>query len=215
MNADVEVVTGSPLAKLKASKTLATLSPRKERMVKAQEEGRWLARAKRFDMKAALSVPQYPLEDPEYLKRFDHWKVGPDIARARTITVWKQAMQKRLKVLVAAKDKELALIRERESLLPDMNSRFTTDFKGKQIVVRESTDLAKLVAAETGYKVLTKREVVPLATHWGGKARQKKEVRIESYRSSSDSEDGQEPSDAIDNEAGDGSPETMDDRIAE
>ena len=40
-------------------------------------------------------------------------------------------MQKKLKVLVAAKDKELALIKERESLLPDMTGRFTTDFMGK------------------------------------------------------------------------------------
>ena len=79
MNADVEVVASSPLAKLNASKTLATLSPQKERNEVGSQEKNWLARAKRFNLKAASSIPQYPLEDAEYLKRFEHWTVEPDI----------------------------------------------------------------------------------------------------------------------------------------
>ena len=58
-------------------------------------------------MKSASNIPQYPIKDPEYLKRFDHWQLSPEISRARSVKLLKKTMEDRVKELVVVKKEEV------------------------------------------------------------------------------------------------------------
>ena len=58
----------------------------------AEEGSKWKRGKGRFRNKTQVTM-QYPIEDEEFLQRYDHWKADPEVDRHRRIKLFRQNMR--------------------------------------------------------------------------------------------------------------------------